>query len=510
MSLRAKLLAAIVLINLLVMGSLFYFLQSENARALTAAADQFRGAFTREVLRGLAERVTTPEATVDALLSYDAFDALCRDALVVVDPRSSDAAARPNRPGSPLPFVQVNPLGAVHRDVVAFPRERILEGIRFAIEHGRGVPVHNGICVPIETEAGRIIGGGWFVPQASVAPGVPTGRIVLAFGLGLLLLLGFTSIGLDRWVLGPLTELTRAARALEQGQLGKQAFVSDGAPELLDLVRTFNRASKQLATHEAELARAVDAATNRARRRERELVLSQRLAAIGTLAAGISHEINNPLAGMINAVQRLKKRDREEDRLYVELLDEGLQRVGEIVRRTLEFAPRTSKPVEFTMTEAVERARALAAHRLERSRVTFSLTREGEDRVLGDAHELTQVFLNLFLNSLDALDDALSAERRIDVAIGRGTDDEGVALVTVRVRDTGPGADQETLARIFDPFYSTKGATSTSDKLSSGLGMSISFSIVEQHGGAMRVSSPPGAGFIVDIELPAAGGAPPA
>lgn len=495
MSLRARLLLAIVSVNLLVLGALFYFWQHENRRVLVDAADAFRAAVTTEVLRTFARG--TERVTIEATLGYRAFDALCRDGMVLNNPEvPTGAQAPPKR-------MQINPLGAFHRDPATFPQVEIIAGIDSAMQLGKALPVHGGFCMPIQTENGRIIGGGWFLPKWAVEPSLPTGRILLSIGLGVLLLGGILFVGIENWVLRPLGRLLRAARALTRGELGTQVELAEGTREMHTLVRVFNRASTQLKQHESVLAQAVDNATERARRRERELVLSQRLAALGTLAAGIAHEINNPLAGMMNAVNRLKK--QQGDGVYIELLEDGLARIGQIVRRTLEFAPRTSQPLVFRLGESVERARALVSHRMETAGVEFVYHSVDTDQVRGDPHELSQVFLNLFLNSLDAFEEGLSASPRIRVDISAAADEQGEPVVRVVIADNGPGTDEETLQRLFDPFFSTKGATSTSEKLSAGLGMSISYSIVEQHGGTMRASAPAPGGFVVEISLPRAG-----
>ena len=508
MSVRAKLLTAIVLVNAVVVVALFSFLRAENERVTLEAAESASRFVTREVLRSFASQVSGRRVTIEPLLRYAAFDSAFRDALIVNNP---DLAENDEQPSDSEPgFVEINPLGCFHRDPKSFPREAILAGIQQAVSDRTILTIHGGHCIPIE-RGGQLIGGGWFLPVQATAPSVPSGRILLSVGLGVLVLASFLWFGVERWILGPVNKLSFAAHALEQGQLGVQADAGSGAPELDTLVRSFNRASLQLQVHDEELSQAVDEATERARRRERELVLSQRLAAIGTLAAGIAHEINNPLGGMVNAVSRLRKRkkDREasgfqdegED-VYLDLLDEGLTRIANIARRTLDFAPRSSEPRPFRLDTSIERARALVAHRAEASNVRIEYTSCEDDLVLGDSHEMSQVFLNLFLNSLDALETGMRAEPRIRVTVETAVDESGEALLMARVEDNGPGADAETIERIFDPFFSTKGATSTSEKLSSGLGMSISFSIVEQHGGAMTASSTPGEGFAVEIRLP--------
>jgi len=265
-------------------------------------------------------------------------------------------------------------------------------------------------------------------------------------------------------------------------------------PELGPLVETFNRMAAQVETHTATLERAVREAVQATEQKERALVQSSRLATIGTLAAGVAHEINNPIGGMQNAVQSLLQAEGldERQRVYLELLRDGLDRVASTTRRMLEFAPKDAEPHAFDAVTAIEGAFALVKHRCQHEGVTFELQAQ-DDRpdVHGDAHEIQQVVLNLLLNSLDAISGAGGAIR----ASVRGEDDK----VLISVADDGPGMPAELQPRIFDPFFTMKTRPDAS-----GLGMFISYSIVQNHGGSMRIESRPDAGFKVFIELPAA------
>ena len=501
MSLRAKLLLAIVIVNLLVLASLSWLLSAQR-RSFHAKVDaSFEESFEREmpaVLQRFVERSAGTSLTIGRVLDSGNFGILCQDVMVVDLRRFTDEGG----------YLQFNPLGAWHRDPTKFPRKEVLAALDIAMREGRSQRVAGGFCMPIESRDGDVVGGGWFLPHSVPDPELPIGSLFLTLGIAVVALAATLYFGLERWVIKPLGRLGSTAIAFEEGRLQEVSESGPAAAELQAVMRGFERAGKQISAHQEELALAVEEATKRARARERELILSQRLAAIGTLAAGISHEINNPLGAMINAVRRLRRNPRKEDEIWLELLDEGLGRIGRIVRRTLDFAPRSTSALPFRIQESIERARALVAHRLEQQGVLLEIVDESaqEDIVLGDSHELSQVFLNLFLNSLDALSegsDAVGNESpAIHLSISRVRDEEGARLLRVIVVDNGPGASEETMARIFDPFFSSKGATAQTDKLSSGLGMSISYSIVEQHGGVLRVSSELGKGFTAQIDLP--------
>ena len=158
----------------------------------------------------------------------------------------------------------------------------------------------------------------------------------------------------------------------------------------------------------------------------------------------------------------------------------------------LDFSPRSVDAAAFDIDEAVDGARALVEHRLREQNIVFERSVEaGLPQVFGDAHEIQQVLLNLFLNSIDALE-SQRAGGRLQVAASLQQD-----KICVVVQDDGPGMSPEDLGRVMDPFFTQKDRPDAS-----GLGMFISYSIVQNHGGDMQVTSELGRGFCVVIRLP--------
>jgi len=459
MAFRARVLTAIFLVNLGVLGTFSALLFLEYRRTLALVDEQIQvmaraiqldvvQTFSNTQARKKPASPGTPNFEEQSryikrrfrrLLSYDRLQRLCRDLMI------GDQTWRVGvRDAEGFSYLWVNPLGAWHRKQEDFGRDGIKAKIIDAMELRKPIVDGGGVAYPVQKDS-EVLGGVWFLFNAAPHSLFPL-WVFLLFGLGGLLL-----------ALGVYLYLTRA--------------MSD--------------------------------AERKARRAERDLVLSSRLAALGTLAAGISHEINNPLSGMLNSVNRLRKRDPEgKNSAYLELLDDGLSRIANIARRTLDFAPRSSEPVTFPLRKALESARALASHQMEVAGVTLHVEDDSDAQVRGDPHELSQVFLNLILNSLDAFEEGRTEDPWIRVRMSDGGQSRGVPEVDVTIQDNGPGAPPEVIEHVFDPFYSTKGATSDSEKLSSGLGMSISFTIVEQHGGHIAASSPSEGGFLVEIRLP--------
>jgi signal transduction histidine kinase len=297
----------------------------------------------------------------------------------------------------------------------------------------------------------------------------------------------------NRAIRRPLAVLGDAAAAVASGRYDVRLPVHARIAELGPLVATFNHMASQVEDHTKTLQQAVADAVEQTKQKERALVVSSRLASIGTLAAGVAHEINNPIGGMQNAVNRLlqSKDLGERPRVYLQLVQDGLQRIARTARRLLDFSPRQTVAGRFEVAAAIEGARALVDHRLQRQRIKLDLDVAPDlPRVHGDAHEIQQVMLNLLLNSLDALEG-----RGGRIAI-RARSEAG--RVCIDVDDDGPGMATEDLGRVFDPFFSKKERPDAS-----GLGMFISYSIVQNHGGEMTVDSRPGEGFHVRIALPA-------
>src|SRR5690606_17781955 len=180
----------------------------------------------------------------------------------------------------------------------------------------------------------------------------------LVFGL-------LASFVIGRTLVRPLRGIGQTAQRFGEGRY-EARMTPVQVPELDVFIEAFNAMAERIEAHHAELAREVQRATEEAQRKERAMLQSARLAAMGTLAAGIAHEINNPIGGMQNAIRRIERNEQlgERERVYVALIRDGLERVGRIARRVLDFSPRTLEARPFALDEAVEGARALVEHRI--------------------------------------------------------------------------------------------------------------------------------------------------
>jgi signal transduction histidine kinase len=262
------------------------------------------------------------------------------------------------------------------------------------------------------------------------------------------------------------------------------------------------------------LAQEVELATEKARRAEAAAMMQRRLAATGELAAGIAHEINNPLGGMINAVEVLGRSELEPSkrRLYLELLENGLERIRTTVGQVLRLAPRTSRVEPLSIAGPIGDAIGLLRHRIQREGVQLEVESRGVVRnlhspqalqvldglppVRGSANELGQVVLNILANSLDAIALLTPLERQRRGRMRIAVDPLGRELA-LTFQDDGPGISAAELARAADPFFTTKASGR-----GTGLGLAIVHNVISSHGGRTHLSSQLGAGFRVEVFLP--------
>jgi PAS domain S-box-containing protein len=225
---------------------------------------------------------------------------------------------------------------------------------------------------------------------------------------------------------------------------------------------------------------------------EQRIRNSEKLASVGRLAAGVAHEINNPLGGILNCLYNLRKGtlspSRQEE--YRVSMEDGVRRVQKIVRQLLDFSQQHEP--EFALTDinhVVDRVLVLTTHLFAPNRIRLETGfGQGLPNVTLDRHMIEQVLMNLVLNAVQAMKDGGGLTIRTSVV-------EGVCLI--EVRDTGSGIPPAVLPRIFDPFFTTK-----SEGEGTGLGLSVSLGIVERHGGKILVDSEVGKGTTFTLCLP--------
>jgi signal transduction histidine kinase len=279
-----------------------------------------------------------------------------------------------------------------------------------------------------------------------------------------------------------LENLLEATRRIARGDLQHRVETSAGAgEEFMELAASFNTMTQNL------------------QRSQRQLLQSAKLAAIGELATNIAYEVNNPLTGVLGYTGLLLKTDDipADKKDHLRTIERETLRAREILKNLLDFSRR--KPPHMAVTDMngiVEDSIALVKGQAKIADVVIRAECAGGlPRVAVDADEIKQVFVNLINNAFHAM----PAGGTLTVRCEGGKDDGGRDQVIVGITDTGQGIPEAHLDKIFDPFFTTR-----TDGEGSGLGLSISYMIVQNHGGRIEVESSAGAGATFRVILPAA------
>jgi two-component system NtrC family sensor kinase len=265
------------------------------------------------------------------------------------------------------------------------------------------------------------------------------------------------------------------------------------------MTRDLRAAKQELTAWSDRLESRLAEKTDELNRTQRQVVHMEKMASLGKLSATVAHELNNPLAGILNYAKLVERTVRESDRAeqekqeltrYLNLVHKEAGRCGGIVRNLLLFARQSG--VEFALhplNDIIERALMLVRHHLEMSNVQAETKLvDGDDRIVCDADQIQQALLALFVNAVEAMPDGGTL-----IVEARPTGEE----LTLTVSDTGVGIPVGAVSRVFEPFFSTKEQTSAA-----GLGLAVVYGIVRRHGGDIEVDSEVGRGTTFTIVLP--------
>ncbi len=305
-------------------------------------------------------------------------------------------------------------------------------------------------------------------------------RVPMLFLVVLLILIALLNYFIAKQMMAPLGRMMRRARGIADG-------------DLTPIV-----ARRKYRDEFSELALALNDMMQKLVHRHEQLLQSHKLRALGTLTAGVAHELNNPLNNIMltSAVLLDEYRDLSDDErneMINDLITES-ERSQRIVRNLLDFARESDIESEaLSVQHVLEETLQLASNQIKHSKV--KVERRFDDEVApvyGDRRQLAQVFLNIVLNALDAMPKGGA----LTLSIKNTRDREFVA---VEISDTGVGIPEQKINQIFDPFFTTK-----KDGTGTGLGLSVSVGIVRKHGGDIQVSSVENKGTTFTVLLPAA------
>jgi two-component system NtrC family sensor kinase len=300
--------------------------------------------------------------------------------------------------------------------------------------------------------------------------------------------------------------LVAGTRRIAQGDLDTRIEVTT-QDELGHLAEAFNHMTSDLreAREEAnrwsqELEHKVVEKTAELGRAQKQVMLMDKMASLGKLAATVAHELNNPLGGILNYAKLVERvvRDetldeagRQEVIRYLGAIQQESRRSGDIVRNLLLFArPVQAHLASVKLSVIIDRSLLLLRHRMEMAQVVCEYQAPADDDSLWcDADQLQQVMVALLVNAIEAMEEGGGTLR---VAVTCSPDQ--VALV---IADSGVGIPDTAVAHIFEPFFSTKAKES-----GVGLGLAIVFGIVQSHAGTIEVKSQPGRGTTFTVKLP--------
>lgn len=274
--------------------------------------------------------------------------------------------------------------------------------------------------------------------------------------------------------------------SIRQNLIGKIPVFFRAKDEIDLLIEKFNDMIKRLSEAYRELKNA-----------ESQLIQSEKLATIGTIFAGLAHEINNPVSGIQNCLRRMNKdpQNIEQNKRYLSLMEEASKRIEVVIKNLLNYSRVEDMQFEAVdINELIENALLLVAHKLENSRIT--LTRENQFvklNVRGSKVHIEQIIVNLLLNAIDAIEaDDENEVKTIQISVYEDKD-----FMKMKIQDSGIGISQEEVNKIFEPFFTTKTASK-----GTGLGLSIVYNIVNSHNGKIEVESEGNKGTAFIISLP--------
>ncbi|HEX8949103.1 MAG TPA: ATP-binding protein [Dissulfurispiraceae bacterium] len=288
------------------------------------------------------------------------------------------------------------------------------------------------------------------------------------------MLIGFS---VSRQIVRSIHKVEKVAFAISEGKFEKSSPAYPG-DEIESVIAAMNRMVGELKS------------------REEELIQSKKLASIGTLTAGVAHELRNPLNNISMIVQNYTELydslNREHRLELINKVDGETKRIENIVTGLLEFSkPKAAGLKEADVNAIVEKALALIQNSIDVKNIEVQLSLgKGVPIVYIDEHQILQVLVNLMVNAVQAMSPCGI------LSLGTRAGEKG-ETAKIDVRDNGNGIPPEYLPHIFDPFFSTKGVEGT------GLGLSVSYGIIKSHHGSVKVDSKVGAGTTFTIELPA-------
>jgi two-component system NtrC family sensor kinase len=402
---------------------------------------------------------------------------------------SSRDLAQVLRRGRPFDSVLLDP---DQQAVVALGQtDNALHWARLALESFRGVGTSGVFEYSadghkyISGVAKSAIGDLTIVTRISATAAYLTARQLLddlvLVGLVLMLVAALFGVVVSRRITRPLEGLSKAVRKIGKGDFDVSVAIKS-SDEIGELSTSFNDMADELKEREISLKKAQHA-----------LVQSEKMAAVGTLSAGLAHEVKNPLSAVLGYAQLSKRKLDQPEALkqHLETIETETRRCNEIIGNLMQFSrAEKGEHGRISVNEVVEKSIAIVDHQLSLKNVTIT-SELGQDmpQIFGNANQLQQVLMNLMINAQQAIG-------KEGGTVDLSTSVEG-ETVLITVSDNGPGIDEDVVAKIFEPFYTTKPAGE-----GTGLGLSVTYGIIQDHGGTISVTRAESGGAKFIIKLP--------
>jgi two-component system NtrC family sensor kinase len=328
--------------------------------------------------------------------------------------------------------------------------------------------------------------------------------------LGLIL-----AFSLSKGITNPLSQLVSAARIVSAGnldyriELRSRDEIGETAEAFNKMVEEVKKSRDKIEDYARTLEQRVEERTRELKATQMQLIQSAKMAAVGQLGAGVAHELNNPLGGILGYAQfileKLKRPDFSLDNFkscqrYIEIIEREATRCKKIVETLLTFSRRSISvnPQPLDIRKVIEEVLFFTGHQLRLKNVKVITDFKPDlSEVMGIANPLQQVFTNLILNAQQAMPEggelSITAQNLID------ENTQIPSKIKIEFADTGCGIPKENLSHIFEPFFTTK-----LKEKGTGLGLSLSYQIIQNHKGTIEVESQVGKGSVFIITLPAA------
>lgn len=307
---------------------------------------------------------------------------------------------------------------------------------------------------------------------------------LILVSLVIVLIAAIFGVLVSRQITRPLERLSNAVRKIAKGDFDVNIAIKS-RDEIGMLSNSFNEMASELKERESSLKAAQDA-----------LVQSEKMAAIGTLSAGLAHEVKNPLSAVLGYAQLSKRKLDQPEALLknLDIIEHETKRCNEIISNLMQFSRQEKGEfVQITVNEVVSKSMTIVDHQLSLKNVRIeSELADDIPQITGNANQLQQVLMNLMINAQHAIGDDGGT-----ITLATFVRDESV---TITVSDTGPGVPAEIRAKIFEPFFTTKPAGQ-----GTGLGLSVTYGIIKDHGGEITVerADTGGAKFVIVLPLEA-------